>query len=332
MNDNKTVCLTGGAGFVGSAVARELLSSGFKVRALIRKESPRKNLEGLSLEIIEGDIKDHNSVLEVMRGVQYVFHVAADYRLWAPNPNDIIQNNVDGTRTVMMAALHAKIQKVIYTSSVATINIPLNKTVTDETEILHEKEAIGAYKKSKVLAEGVVSELVKKQGLPAIIVNPSTPIGPRDIRPTPTGRIIIEAALGRMPAFVDTGLNIVHVDDVARGHLQALVKGRIGERYILGGENMTLAEMLKKIANLTGRQGPFLRLPHYLLYPVAYASQITARISGKEPFATIDGLRMAKKHMYFSSKKAEQQLGYKVRSASIAIEDALQWFKSAGYI
>lgn len=328
----KQVFLTGGAGFVGSAVARELISAGFKVRALVRKQSPKKNLEGLCLDTIEGDIKNYNCVRQAMNGVQYVFHVAADYRLWSPDPNEIIQNNIDGTRTVMTAALNAGVEKIIYTSSVATIDILQNKTVADETYILNAQEAVGAYKKSKVLAEQIVLELVKNEGLPAIIVNPSTPIGPRDIRPTPTGRIIIEAALGRMPAFVDTGLNIVHVDDVAKCQLLALSKGRVGERYIIGGENMTLAEMLKIIADLTGRPAPFMRLPRLMVYPFAYASEIKARITGQEPFATIDGLRMAKKHMYFSSLKAERQLGYKARPATLAIEEALFWFKSVGYI
>lgn len=332
MQDHNIVFLTGASGFVGSAVARELLSLGFKVRAFIRKNSPRKNLEGLSLDVFEGDLGDFNSIVRAMSGTQYVFHVAADYRLWSPDPNQIIRSNTEGTRNVMLSALSNGIKKIVYTSSVATLRLKDNKEMSDETDILKSEEAIGAYKKSKVLAEQIVLELIESKRLPAIIVNPSTPIGPRDIRPTPTGRIIIESALGRIPAYVNTGLNIVHVDDVARGHILAFKKGRFGERYILGGENMKLAEILKIISSITGRRPPLFRLPRYVVYPFAYASQLSARLTGKEPFATIDGLRMAKKNMFFSSQKAEHELGYKARSAYLAIQEACDWFKKAGYI
>lgn len=332
MKESNIVFLTGGTGFVGSAVARELCASGFKVRAFVRKQSPRQNLQGLSLEIIEGDLNSSKRVSEAMDGAQYVFHVAADYRLWSPDPQEIIRTNVEGTRNVMEAALRYGIEKIIYTSSVATLSINNNSTQNDEKISLKVEQAIGTYKKSKVLAEEIVIKLIKDEGLPAIVVNPSTPIGPRDIRPTPTGRIIIEAARGRIPAYVNTGLNIVHVDDVARGHLLAFRKGRVGERYILGGENMTLAEMLKSVSKITGGREPFLRLPRHVVYPFAYASQLRARFTGKEPFATLDGLRMAKNHMFFSSLKAEQELGYQSRSAFLAIQEALIWFKNAGYI
>ena len=231
--------LTGATGFVGSAVARKLLSEGLAVRALVRRGSNRSNLEGLDLDLVEGDIRDAELLHRVVHGVRYVFHVAADYRLWAPDPSEIFATNVDGTRAIMELALEAGVERVVYTSSVATLRLPDNGAAADETAPLDQADAIGAYKQSKVLAERLVERMVAEANLPAVIVNPSTPIGPRDVRPTPTGRIVVEAATGRMPAFVDTGLNLVHVDDVAAGHVAALRRGRVGERYILGGENLT---------------------------------------------------------------------------------------------
>jgi dihydroflavonol-4-reductase len=204
--------------------------------------------------------------------------------------------------------------------------------MADETMPLAETEAIGTYKRSKVAAERLVESMIASEGLPVVIVNPTAPIGPRDVRPTPTGRIIIEAASGRMPAFVDTGLNLVHVDDVAAGHVAALRHGRIGERYIFGGENMTLAEMLGRIARLAGRRPPRLRLPRHLIFPLAYAAEAAAHFTGREPFVTLDGLRMAKSRMFFTSEKAKRELDYKARPADVAVGDAIQWFHEAGYI
>jgi dihydroflavonol-4-reductase len=232
----------------------------------------------------------------------------------------------------MEAAVANNIERVVYTSSVATLRPSSDGTPVDETAPLDEVEAIGAYKKSKVLAERLVEHMIADGKLPAVIVNPSTPIGPRDVRPTPTGRIVIEAACGRMPAYVDTGLNLVHVDDVAEGHLQALRRGRIGERYILGGENMTLGQMLGEIARLSGRRAPTMRLPRRLVYPIAYGAEAAARLTGREPFATVDGLRMAKYKMYFSSTKAERDLAYKSHPAAEALADAYRWFGQAGYL
>jgi dihydroflavonol-4-reductase len=324
--------LTGGSGFVGSAVARLLLDRGFAVRALVRRESNRANLAGLDLDIVEGDIRDAGVLATAMRGVRHVFHVAADYRLWAPDPNEIVQTNVAGTRAVMEAALANGVERVVYTSSVATLKPSQDGTPVDEGSPLDEAGAIGAYKKSKVLAERLVEQMVAVSKLPAVIVNPSTPIGPRDIRPTPTGRIVIEAACGRMPAYVDTGLNLVHVDDVAVGHLAALERGRIGERYIIGGDDMTLGDMLAGISRLAGRRAPTTRLPRRLVYPIAYGAEAAARVTGREPFATVDGLRMAKYKMYFSSAKARRELGYHARPASEALADAYEWFRDAGYL
>ena len=324
--------LTGATGFVGSAVARKLLSEGLAVRALVRRGSNRSNLEGLDLNLVEGDIRDAELLHRVVHGVRYVFHVAADYRLWAPDPSEIFATNVDGTRAIMESVLEAGVERVVYTSSVATLRLPDNGAAADETAPLDQADAIGAYKQSKVVAERLVERMVAEANLPAVIVNPSTPIGPRDVRPTPTGRIVVEAATGRMPAFVDTGLNLVHVDDVGAGHVAALRRGRVGERYILGGENLSLGQMLAEIARLAGRRPPTVKLPRALIYPIAYAAEGLARITKREPFVTVDGLRMAKYKMFFSSAKAERELSYHARPAAEALADAYRWFLDAGYL
>jgi dihydroflavonol-4-reductase len=323
--------VTGATGFVGSAVARALAAAGFRVRALVRRNSSRANLDGLSIEFAEGDMRDAAAVRSAASGARYVFHVAADYRLWASDPEEIMRANVEGTRVVMEAAAAAGAERIVYTSSVATLKPFPDGKPADEARPLSEDEAIGAYKKSKVAAERLVEAMVK-DGLPAVIVNPSAPIGPRDRRPTPTGRLIVEAASGRIPAFVDTGLNLVHVDDVAAGHLLAARKGRIGERYILGGEDMTLAELLARIARLVGRTPPRISLPRWPIYPIAFAAEAMARLTGREPFVTVDGLRMSEYLMYFTSAKAERELGYKPRPAEDGIRDAIDWFRAAGYL
>jgi dihydroflavonol-4-reductase len=324
--------VTGASGFVGSAVARALLAAGFAVRALVRGSSPRTNLDLPGLQVVEADMRDEAAVARAVEGARFVFHVAADYRLWAPDPEEIVRNNVQGTRAVMRAALAARVERVVYTSSVATLKLDPGGAPADERVMLTPQAAIGAYKRSKAEAESLVLRMVAEDSLPAVIVNPSTPIGPRDVRPTPTGRIIVEAASGRMPAFVDTGLNLVHVDDVADGHLLALARGRVGERYILGGENVSLAQMLAMVAAQTGRRAPRIRLPRSLIFPVAWASQLAARISGREPFATVDGLRMAKYRMYFTSARAQAELGYHARPVIEALRDAIAWFRQAGMI
>ncbi len=324
--------LTGGAGFVGSAVARALLADGWSVRALVRRGSNRINLGGLAVETVEGDMRDAMVLRTGMRGARALFHVAADYRLWAPEPQEIIRSNVDGTRTVMEAALQAGIERVVYTSSVATLRVGTDGRSSTEAMPLEADAAVGAYKRSKVMAERLVERMIAEMKLPAIIVNPSTPIGPRDVRPTPTGRIIIEAASGRMPAFVDTGLNLVHVDDVATGHLAALRLGKVGDRYILGGENMKLGDMLGHIAALAGRKAPRVKLPRELIFPLAYAAEFAARFTKREPFVTSDGLRMAKYKMYFSSSKAQRDLGFRARPATEGLRDAFEWFKREGVL
>jgi dihydroflavonol-4-reductase len=325
------VLITGASGFVGSAVLRALIAGGFQVRALLRPSSPRTNLAGQTCEIVEGDMRDPESMGRAAQDMRYLFHVAADYRLWVRDPREIVYNNLEGTRTVMKAALRAGIRKIVYTSSVATLK-PMDGEGADETCRIEEKDAIGAYKQSKVAAERLVEAMIAHESLPAVIVNPSTPIGPNDVRPTPTGRVIVEAYMGRIPAFVDTGLNLVHVDDVAQGHVAALEQGRVGESYILGGQNATLREMLAVIAPLAGRRPPRIQLPRGPLLPLAYMTEAMARLTGKEPLLTVDGLKMAKYRMFFTSAKAMRELSYRPRPYARGIEDAIAWFRDAGYL
>jgi dihydroflavonol-4-reductase len=326
------ILVTGASGFIGSAVVRHLVKAGHQVRALVRSTSSRINLAGLPAEIVEGDLRDVESLIRAMAGIRYVFHVAADYRLWARNPQDIVRTNVEGTRNLMNAALRAGVERTVYTSSVATLKARPDGKASDETFRLEAQSAVGAYKYSKVVAERLVETMVAEQKLAAIIVNPSTPIGPGDVRPTPTGRVIVEAAAARMPAYVDTGLNLVHVDDVAAGHLAALQSGRIGERYILGGQDVLLGDMLREIARQVERAPPRLRLPRRLIFPIAYGAEAIARFTGREPFVTTTGLRLAKDRMFFTSAKAERELGYRARPYSEAIAEAIAWFRQHGYL
>jgi dihydroflavonol-4-reductase len=325
----KPVLVTGASGFVGAAVTRALIARGRKVRVLLRPQSDRRNVAGLNVEERIGSLEDAASLSAALAGCGALYHVAADYRLWVRDESAMMKANFEGTRLLMLAALEHGVERVVYTSSVATLGLPADG-VADEITPSTLADMIGPYKRSKFMAEEVVRGLVKERGLRAVIVNPSTPIGPGDVKPTPTGRMIVEAASGRMPAFVDTGLNIVHVDDVAAGHLLAEEKGAIGERYILGGENLTLAEILRRIALLTQRKPPTLSIPIPAIWPIALGAEAWARVSGKEPFVTRDGLRMAKKKMYFSSAKAERALGYRARPAQDALADAVTWFKAAG--
>jgi dihydroflavonol-4-reductase len=323
--------VTGASGFVGSAVARALGRVGWQVRALVRMGSDRGNLQELPAEIVVGDITDEGSLDAALSGCEALFHVAADYRLWAPQPELLYRTNVEGTRKVLEAARRAGIGRIVYTSSVAAVGLPADGSPGSEDTPVSLAGMIGHYKRSKFLAEEVVRELVRA-GAPVVIVNPSTPIGPGDRKPTPTGQLVVDAARGRMPAYVDTGLNIVHVDDVAMGHLQALQRGRIGERYILGGDNMTLRDILVEISRLSGRRPPRVRLPHGLLLPVAWASEVAARLSGTTPRVTIDGVRMARKRMFFSSAKAVAELGYRWRPPAEAFADALRWYREQGIV
>jgi dihydroflavonol-4-reductase len=320
------VLVTGASGFVGSAIANAVRDSGFQVRVLVRRSSPRTNIHPAD-EAVEGDLRDAATLAPACAGIRYVIHAAADYRLWAADPSELTATNLDGTRALMQAALRAGVERIVYTSSVATI-----RPGADETEPLDEASAIGIYKRSKVVAERMVERMVADEGLPAVIVNPSTPIGPRDVKPTPTGRVIVEAASGRMPGYVDTGLNLAHVDDVAAGHLLALRHGRIGERYILGGENVLLSRMLADIAGIVGRRAPSLRFPRQAIWPLAMAAEAVARFTGREPFVTRDALRMARYRMFFDDSKARRELGYTSRPYREGLADAVAWFKNAGYV
>jgi len=327
-----TALVTGATGFVGAAVARNLLARGLSVRALVRPNSDRRNIAGLAVEPALGSLEDVESLRRAVAGCDALFHVAADYRLWVRDPVAMMRANVDGTRSLMRAAREAGVRRIVYTSSVAVLGHVADGQQADEATPSALADMVGPYKRSKFLAEELVREMVANEGLPAVIVNPSTPIGPRDIKPTPTGRIVVMAARGKIPAYVDTGLNVVHVDDVAEGHWLAFERGKIGERYILGGEDLTLAEILRRVAALVGRKPPTISLPRRALYPVALAAEAMARITGREPMATLDGLRMAKWKMWFSSAKAERELGYRHRPARDAVADAVRWFGQSGYL
>lgn len=328
-----TTLVTGATGFVGSAVVRRLLEVGHTVRVLIRSNSQLTNLDGLSVETRVGDLRDQSSLERAVHGCESLFHVAADYRLWCRNPQDLYDINVDGTLNMLSAAGEAGVSRIVYTSSVATVGIRDDGGESDEETSATLDAMVGHYKRSKFMAEREVRLLAKAQHLPVTIVNPSTPMGPRDIKPTPTGRVIVQAAAGRMPAFVDTGLNLVHVDDVAEGHLFAHDKGRIGERYILGGENWSLQEILTEVANLTNRKPPRVRLRSDFVLPMAYVVQAWARLThaSREPLMTVDGVKMSRNVMFFSSAKARDQLGYRPRPSREALLDAVGWFKQHGY-
>ena len=324
--------VTGANGFVGSAVTQKLLDAGHTVRVLVRPGSDRRNIEQLPVEVFEGDLREISSLVPAVHGCNNLFHVAADYRLWVPDPENMYAINVTGTRNLLLAAAEAGVEHIVYTSSVATLGYNPDGTPADENTPSSLADMIGHYKRSKYIAEEKVQELTGQLKLPVVIVNPSTPIGPRDIKPTPTGRIVLDTVRGKMPAYMDTGLNIVHVDDVAHGHILAMQKGRAGERYILGGEDMTLLTILQTIDELTGKPASRLRLPYQLVLPVAWIMERIAAITGIEPRATVDSVRMAKKLMFFSSDKAMRELGYHYRPARTALADAIEWFRSNKYI
>jgi dihydroflavonol-4-reductase len=327
---NDTTLVTGATGFVGSAVARALAARGHRVRALVRPTSDRRNLDGLDVEAVTGDLTDTASLAAAVQGCRYVFHVAADYRIWVPDAEAMLRANEGGTRNVMLAALGAGVERVVYCSSVAALGLNADATPADEDTPVSEASVVGIYKKSKYRAEQAVLRLVRERGLPAVVVNPSAPVGPRDIKPTPTGKMIADAVTGRMPAYVDTGLNIVHVDDVAAGHVLALERGRIGERYILGCENLSLAELLALVDQATGQPTRRARLPRELLWPLAVGCESWAKLAGGNPLVTRDHLRMAGKKMFFSSAKAMSELGYTPRPARLAVADAVAWFRAQG--
>ena len=323
--------VTGATGFVGAALARTLCAAGWQVRVLVRAGSDRRNLRALTLEAVPGDLTDPASLRRAVERCDAVFHAAADYRLWVPDPEQMYRANVEGTQNLLEAAHRAGVARIVYTSSVATIGLPADGGPGTEATPVRLEDMVGHYKRSKFLAEQKALEAAAG-GVPVVIVNPAAPVGPRDIKPTPTGRIVLDAALGRTPAYVDTGLNVVHVDDVASGHVLAFHHGRVGERYILGGENLPLRQILLEVTRLAGRSPPRVRLPHGVVLPIAYAAEFLARLTGKPTRVTVDSVRMARKRMYFSSDKAVGELGYRFRPASLAFEDALRWFREEGYL
>ena len=323
--------VTGATGFVGSAVARALVNAGWQVRVLVRSGSDRGNLQGLAVEIAVGDLADRASLDRAIADCAALFHVAADYRLGARDPAQLYRTNVEGTRSILHAARDAGVHRVVYTSSVATIGLPADGSPGEEQTPVALTDMIGHYKRSKYLAEELVRDPAQTD-VPVVIVNPSTPVGPGDVKPTPTGQTVLDAAAGRMPAYVDTGLNIVHVDDVAAGHLLAFHHGRVGERYILGGQDMTLREMLAQIAQLVGRKPPRIRLPLAALLPVAFVAESLARASGRTTRITVEAVRMSRKRMFFSSAKAMRELGYQWRPPVEAFADAVRWFRERGLL
>jgi dihydroflavonol-4-reductase len=327
-----TTLVTGATGFVGSAVARVLAARGHDLRLLTRASSDRRNLEGLEAEVVTGDLTDPASLVRAAAGCRYVVHVAADYRIWVPDREAMMRANVDGAVAMVRAAARAGAERIVHCSSVAALGLIGDGSVADEDTPTNPDDFIGIYKQSKYRAERAVLELALAESLPVVVVNPAAPVGPRDIKPTPTGKMILDAAAGRVPAYIDTGLNIVHVDDVAEGHVLALEKGRIGERYVLGGQNMLLKDVLALVADVAGRRPPSIQLPEAVVWPIAFVMEKLAGVTGIAPIMTRDHLKMARKKMFYSSAKATAELGYSPRPVRLAVEDAVAWFRANGML
>jgi dihydroflavonol-4-reductase len=323
--------ITGATGFVGSHVSRALAGQGADLRLLVRSSSDLRNIQGLTADRVIGDLRDPVSIEKAMAGCDVVFHVAADYRFWVRDPEQMYRANVDGTRAVLAAAGKNKVRRVVYTSSVATMGFTSNGVGANEDSPVSLDGMIGPYKRSKFMAEEIALE-AGRCGMDVVVVNPSTPVGEQDIKPTPTGRIVVDFLKKKFPAYVDTGLNLVDVRECARGHIAALEKGRSGERYILGGENLTLKQILDKLAAITGLPSPKLRVPYVMALATGVVDEIvTGRILGREPRATIDAVRMGRKKMFVSSAKAERELGWKIVPVDGALRRAAEWFQANGY-
>jgi dihydroflavonol-4-reductase len=325
------VLVTGATGFVGANVARLLLERGAEVRALVRAGSDRRNVEGLPVELAEGDLRDAEAVRRAVKGCQRVFHVAADYRFWVRNPRELYDSNVAGTRNVMEASRAEGVERVVHTSTVGTIGLGALPRPCDETTPFAPGQLTSHYKRSKLEAERLVLEHAAR-GLPVVVVNPSAPVGPWDVKPTPTGRMLVDFARGKLPAYVDTGLNVVHVRDVAEGHLLAAERGRIGERYILGHQNLTLAEILAELGRILGRPPPRLRLPYACAWAAGAVSTAAAYLTGRPPAVALEAVKMSRRHMFFDASKATRELGFAPTPARGAFEDALAWFAERGYL
>ena len=324
------VLVTGATGFVGANLARALLADGYRVRALVRPASDRRALTGCAVDIALGDVLEPDTVRRAVADCEIVFHVAGDYRLWAPDSRRLYRVNVDGTRHVLEACAQAGVARVVYTSSVGTLGIPRNGQPGTETTPVGLRDMVGPYKRSKWLAERVAEEYAA-HGVPVVIVNPSNPIGPWEVKPTPTGQLIVDFLHGRMVATLDTGLNLVHVADVARGHILAAQKGRVGEKYILGNWNGSLAQICAKLADVTGLPAPRFRAPYALVWLAAVANEGWARATRRPPRIPLTGVRMARKHMYFSPEKAVRELGLPQTPVVQALQDAVEWFVTHGY-
>ena len=318
----KPALVTGASGFLGWHVARVLVERGISVRALVRQGS---RVTGLAAETVVGDLRDRASLDRAVEGCGLVFHVAADYRLWARHPRELYQSNVDGTRNLFEAARAAGVERVVYTSTVGCIGIPPDG-IGDESTPVTLADMAGDYKRSKFQAEQVALEFARG-GFPVVIVNPTAPVGDHDVKPTPTGKIVADFLAGAMPAFIDTGLNIVDVRDTAEGHWLACERGKVGERYILGSENLTLAEILEKLATITGRKAPTVRLPYAVAYCAGACSTAWAELTGRPPRVPLDGVRMARKKMWVSHEKAKRELGYDPGTAYAALARAVEWFE-----
>ncbi|OLD95615.1 MAG: NAD-dependent dehydratase [Candidatus Rokubacteria bacterium 13_1_20CM_4_68_9] len=315
----------------GRPTPRLLVAEGHRVRVLARPASSLRALEGCAVEVVRGNMLDPVSVAGAIQGCAQIFHVAADYRLWAKDPAEIYRNNVDGTRTMLEACTRARVERVVYTSSVGTLGLPRDGGLGTETTPVQLDDMIGPYKRSKFLAERVAEEYAAR-GLPVVIVNPSNPIGPWEVRPTPTGQMILDYLLGRMVATLDTGLNLIHVADVARGHLLAAQRGRVGEKYILGCQNRSLTEIFQMLESITGIRAPRVRVPHALIYLVALVNEGVARATGRPPRVPLTGVRMARKHMYFSAEKAVRELGLPQTPVEQALLEAVDWFTAHGCV
>ena len=322
--------VTGATGFIGASLTRVLLDNGYAVKALARPESDKRNLAGLDIEVWPGDIRDRESLEKGLAGCDILFHAAADYRLWTRKPADMYDINVRGTRSIMEAALRRGVERVVYTSSVGTLGNPGDGTPGNESTPVTLADMVGHYKKSKFLAEREAESFVGK-GLPLVIVNPSTPVGARDIKPTPTGKIVVDFLNRKMPAYLDTGLNIIDVEDCARGHLLAARFGKVGEKYVLGNENLTLRSIFAMLEEITGLPAPRVRLPYTPILLAAYLNEACSFITGKEPLIPLAGVQMARKFMYFDSSKAVRELGLPQRPVRDALRSAVDWFRGNGY-
>ncbi len=323
--------VTGANGFIGSHLTRFLTDQGERVRVLVRRQSDVRSIAGLPVEFVYADLRDPASLPPALKGVQRVYHVAADYRLWAENPKEIYESNVAGTRNLLAASRHAGIERLIYTSSVGTLLSARPQKMPDEQTQLHLADMIGHYKRSKFLAEHEALEAARN-GQPVVIVNPTAPLGPGDWKPTPTGRILLDFLNGQLPAYVDTGLNFVPVEDVARGHWLAAEHGQVGARYILGGRNLTLKEMLELVSDLSGRPMPRVRLPLAVPFMAALADSLASWVLRRKPRIPLDGVRMARHKMYVDSPKARRELGFQPGPLESALDRAIHWYSENGYL